>query len=86
MSRGAYYRPLGERGAVTFWHADEGWGGVEVSGRAGVGSAHFSPITGVSGYQELVLGEPVDVEFGDNAAQGGCQWRVASIRPHRRAD
>lgn len=74
---------LVEQGRVAFWHAEEGWGAVEVPGREGVGFTHFSQIVGVSGYRELLPGEPVEVEFGDDHGQDGCEWRVASVRPCR---
>jgi cold shock CspA family protein len=69
-----------ERGTVAFWHNEEGWGGIEVPGRSGVGFAHFSNIAGL-GYRYLVAGEPVEVEFEDDFGQDGCQWRAASVNP-----
>ena len=73
-----------ERGTVTFWHAEEGWGAVEVPGRSGIGFAHFahfSHIQGMSGYRELLPGEPVEVEWGSDRGQDGCQWTVTAVRP-----
>jgi cold shock CspA family protein len=74
-----------ELGTVAFWHAEEGWGAVEVPGRPGVGFAHFSHIRGIDGYRELYTGQPVEVEWADDFGQDGCQWRVASVRPVDRA-
>lgn len=70
---------LVEQGTVAFWHGAEGWGAVRVPSRDGVGFVHFSQVNG-SGFRQLVPGEPVEVEWGDDHEQDGCQWRVLWVR------
>jgi cold shock CspA family protein len=67
-------------GTVAFWHAEDGWGGVEVPGHAGLGFVHFRHVAG-KGYRYLVPGERVEVQWADDRGQDGCQWRASFVRP-----
>ncbi len=68
-------------GAVAFWHSEDGWGAIEDATRPGLGFVHFSQIRGLKGYRELVAGNQVEFEWGDDLSQDGCQWRVRWVRP-----
>ncbi len=66
---------------VAFWHDEEGWGAITAPDRPGVGFVHFSNITGIDGYRDLVPGSSVEFEWLDDFEQDGCQWRAKWVRP-----
>ena len=65
---------------VAFWYGEEGWGGIEAPDRPGVGFVSCMQVR-IDGLRDLVLGEPVEYEWGDDNGQDGCDWRVAWVRP-----
>lgn len=68
------------QGVVSFWHEEEGWGGIEAPEHPGIGFAHFSAVR-MEGYRVLAPGQAVEYECMDDLGQDGCQWRVAWVRP-----
>lgn len=65
---------------MAFWHAEEGWGGIEAPDHPGTGFVHFSQVR-MEGYRQLLPGQTVEYEWADDFGQDGCQWRVAWVRP-----
>lgn len=59
-----------------------GWGAITAPDLPGVGFVHFSNVTGIAGYRNLVPGTSVEFEWLDDLKQDGCQWRAAWVRPH----
>ena len=65
---------------VAFWRDEGGWGAITAPDRLGDGFVHFSNITGIDSYRDLIPGSSVEFEWLDDLKQDGCQWRVASVR------
>jgi CspA family cold shock protein len=74
-------------GTVRHWYREEGWGVLDSSDAPGGCFAHFSNISGVEGYRELVEGETVEFDCQPTAypgSQDGYSFRAIEIvRPHK---
>lgn len=75
-------RVVSSPGTVRLWHREDGWGVIDSPHTPGGCFAHFSNISGVVGFRELVEGESVEFDWEPSPAGGqdGCAFRALTVR------
>jgi CspA family cold shock protein len=71
---------MANTGTVREWDTDEGWGVIDSVDTPGGCWAHFSSISGMTGYLSLTAGQQVSFTF-EQAREDGYGFRAVDVRP-----